>query len=103
MSRAAIFLVLAVIPVTWGNQQRATGAGPLTVTKVPSGDTVVISGIGKVRLLGVRSADVGGCGSATAAARLLNPTPINRCPRRRSSAASVTSSENSRLAPSFRN
>jgi len=59
MSRAAIFLVLAVIPVTWGNQQRATGAGPLTVTKVPSGDTVVISGIGKVRLLGVRSADVG--------------------------------------------
>jgi endonuclease YncB( thermonuclease family) len=55
---AAICLALAVIRVSSANQQPATGARPLTVTKVPSGDTVVISGIGKVRLLGVRSADV---------------------------------------------
>lgn len=33
------------------------GALAQTVTKVPSGDTVVISGIGKVRLLGIRSGD----------------------------------------------
>jgi endonuclease YncB( thermonuclease family) len=58
MKAAGIFLALAVIPVTWANQQPATGARPLTVTKVQSGDTVVISGIGKARLLGVRSADV---------------------------------------------
>src|SRR4051794_20988336 len=53
----AIFLALAVVPVTWANQQPAVGARPLAVMKVPSGDTVVIAGIGKVRLLGVRSAD----------------------------------------------
>jgi endonuclease YncB( thermonuclease family) len=58
MKAATIFLALAVIPVTRANQQPARGATPLTVTKVPSGDTVVISGVGKVRLLGVRSADV---------------------------------------------
>jgi micrococcal nuclease len=28
-----------------------------TVTKVPSGDAVVVSGVGKIRLLGIRSAD----------------------------------------------
>lgn len=33
------------------------GALAQTVTKVPSGDTVVISGVGKIRLLGVRSGD----------------------------------------------
>jgi endonuclease YncB( thermonuclease family) len=57
MKAAAIFLALAVIPVTWANQQLKTSATPLIVTKVPTGDTVVISGVGKVRLLGVRSAD----------------------------------------------
>jgi endonuclease YncB( thermonuclease family) len=34
-----------------------TGALAQRVTKVPSGDTVVIDGVGKIRLLGVRSAD----------------------------------------------
>lgn len=58
MNAATIVLALAVVPVTWAYQQPATGARSSTVTKVPSGDTVVISGIGKVRLLGVRSADV---------------------------------------------
>jgi endonuclease YncB( thermonuclease family) len=57
MKATAMFLALAVIPVTWVTQQPPTGARPLTVTKVASGDTVVISGIGKVRLLGVQSAD----------------------------------------------
>lgn len=38
------------------------------VTKVPSGDTVVIDGVGKIRLLGVRSAD-------EPAVRLGNRTP----------------------------
>lgn len=57
MKATAMFLALAVIPVTWATQQPPTRARPLTVTKVVSGDTVVISGIGKVRLLGVQSAD----------------------------------------------
>lgn len=58
MKAATIVLALAMVPVSWANQEPATGARSLTVTKVPSGDTVVISGTGKVRLLGVRSADV---------------------------------------------
>ena len=34
-----------------------TAAHAQVVTKVPSGDTVVIEGVGKVRLLGIRSTD----------------------------------------------
>ena len=41
-------VVIAILPA---------GARAQTVTKVPSGDTVVISGLGKIRLLGVRSGD----------------------------------------------
>jgi len=59
MKAVAILLALAAIPVASANQQPATSAAPLRVTKVPSGDTVVLSGVGKVRLLGVRSADIG--------------------------------------------
>ena len=45
---AGAALVIAILPA---------GALAQTVTKVPSGDTVVISGVGKVRLLGIRSGD----------------------------------------------
>jgi len=45
---AGAAVVIAILPA---------GALAQTVTKVPSGDTVVISGVGKVRLLGIRSDD----------------------------------------------
>ena len=44
----AAVVVLSTLPA---------GALAQTVTKVPSGDTVVVSGVGKVRLLGVLSGD----------------------------------------------
>ena len=45
---AAAVVVISTLPA---------GALAQTVTKVPSGDTVVVSGVGKVRLLGVVSGD----------------------------------------------
>jgi len=45
---ACAALTIAILP---------SSAFAQTVTKVPSGDTVVISGVGKIRLLGIRSAD----------------------------------------------
>jgi endonuclease YncB( thermonuclease family) len=49
---SAAFTGAAVLWLTF-----ATPAHAQVVTKVPSGDTVVIEGVGKVRLLGIRSTD----------------------------------------------
>src|SRR4051794_22052148 len=80
MKGVAIFLALAAIPVAGWNQQPATGTTPVTVTKVSSGDTVVISGVGKVRLLGVRSADVGALRLGHGSSPAPQPTTDGRRP-----------------------
>jgi len=57
MNACAMCLAVALMPATWADQTAGSGAARPTVMKVTSGDTVVISGVGKVRLLGVQSAD----------------------------------------------
>lgn len=102
MNARAMCLAVALMSATWANQPLPSGAGRSIVTKVPSGDTVVISGVGVVRLLGVQSADGRALQFGTPAAPSLNPTPVDGRRRRRLSAARTSSSESSPLATSFR-
>ena len=46
--RLVIFIVIALVPAAAWAQR---------VTKVPDGETLIVEGVGKVRLLGIKSAD----------------------------------------------